>query len=54
MKEKQRQSSKSKSVLEDKEKFEHSQADQKLQHMGDKPAKPAAGPKASRPAKPEK
>jgi hypothetical protein len=51
MKEKQQGS---KSVLEDKEKFEHSKADQKLQHMGDKPEKRPQGPKASRPGQSEK
>jgi hypothetical protein len=45
MKDKQQQKG-SKSVLDDKEKFERSQSDQKLQHMGDKPRKPAAGSKA--------
>jgi hypothetical protein len=35
---------KDKSVLEDKQKFEHGGADEKIAHMGDKPApKPQPG-----------
>jgi hypothetical protein len=38
---------KKKSVLEDKEKFETSQASEKLSHMGDKPGSEPRQPKPS-------
>jgi hypothetical protein len=40
-----------KSVLEDKERFERTQSDQKLAHMGDKPRKRSEGSSASAPTK---
>ena len=40
-----------KSVLEDKERFERKQSDQKLTHMGDKPQKPSEGSTAPEPTK---
>jgi hypothetical protein len=36
----QGQDKKDKSVLDDKQKFEHGGADEKIAHMGDKPAQP--------------
>lgn len=41
----------SKSVLEDKEKFERTASDQKLAHMGDKPKQPKSAKTSTSPKK---